>query len=50
MSNFVDKFTKDKYIGNIIMQDLFMKILNPNRMRSISKQYNVEEVELVESY
>ena len=46
----ISVFTSEKYIGNIILQELTQKVFHPNRLLKICDKYNIGFDELIEIY
>lgn len=45
-----ENFIKEKYIGNIIKEELIEKVFNPNRLLKICGKYNIDFFDLIECY
>jgi hypothetical protein len=50
MDNYIDNYTKDKYIGQIISEELFSKVFNPTRIVNMAKKYNFDEIKFFDYY
>ena len=51
MDNYIEKhLTKDKLVGNRILEDLCKKVCDPKRLSNLSEKYNLDVVDIIELY
>lgn len=43
-------FTKEKLIGNVILEELVSKVLNPRRINKLSIDYNMDFMDIIDLY
>ena len=46
----VENMTKDKLIGNIILEELIQKVFHPDRLSKIADKYNIDVSHILDLY